>query len=907
MPVNLIVGDDGSNTLTGGAGQDLIYGFDPNGPQGHVSSIAATRVASGLTSALFVAAPPGDTDRLFIVQQTGDIRILDLKSGQVLSTPFLNVTVDSSGERGLLGLAFDPDYATNGFFYVYRTVPGSPAHNEVDRYHVSANPNVADAASATSVISLDNLSAASNHNAGWIGFGTDGDLYIAAGENANAPNSQTLSNLLGKILRIDVHSDAFPADPANNYAIPADNPFVGTAGARAEIFALGLRNPFRDSFDRATGDFYVADVGQNTWEEIDQGRSGANYGWPNVEGPQNNGGTLGPGTLTAPIYSYDHSVGQAIIGGYVYRGPSEGLQGQYFFADEVAGKVFTLRFNGSSWVATERTSLIATDAGAINNPTSFGEDGNGNLYISDFDGDVFRLTPIVLSADQNDTLHGNGGADLLYGGSGNDLLDGGAGADVLNGGPGSDTATYAASPAGVIVNLVTSHGSGGDAEGDLLNGVENLIGSALADRLTGDGSTNVFTGGAGSDIVVFDATALAAAKAQTPLFDRITDYSAAGGDQIDLSALLSPAYNHGSGQAVATLVRAVVSGTGVNLQIDTDGAANGAHWTTIARLDGVHAGNGVNVILDSSLPVGTTIAAGSFPSASNFNGDAQSDILLQRADGLPSVWLMNGKTVADSGLLFNAGPDWHLAGTGDFDGDGKADILSQRTDGLPSMWLMDGKTIVDSGALFNSGANWHAAGTGDFNSDGNADVLWQRDDGLPSIWLMNGKTVIDSAVLFNSGATWHAIGTGDFNGDGNADILWQRDDGLPSIWLMNGTTVIGSALLYNSGPDWKAIGMGDFNGDNRSDILWQRTDGLPSIWLMNGTTVADSGLLANAGATWHATGTGDFNADGKSDILAQREDGVPAIWFVDGKVITDTGTLFNSGPDWHIVPQYDLF
>jgi glucose/arabinose dehydrogenase len=438
MPgVNVIVGNDASNDLQGSAGKDLIYGFDPNGPQGQASSITATRVASGLTQPLFATAAPGDSQRLFVVEQTGAIKIIDLTSGQVLATPFLSATVDSSGERGLLGLAFDPDYATNGFFYVYRTVPGATAHNEVDRYHVSANPNVADLASGTVVINLGNLSAATNHNAGWIGFGPDNDLYIATGENANGPNSQTLSNLLGKILRIDVHSDAFPADPAANYVIPPDNPFVGTAGARGEIYAFGLRNPFRDSFDRATGDFFIADVGQNAIEEINPGIKGANYGWPSAEGPSNNP------AFTNPIFSYDHTVGQAIIGGYVYRGTSEGLQGQYFYADEVAGKVFTLRFNGSTWVSTERTSQITTDAGAINNPTSFGEDAKGNLYIVDYDGEVFRLTPQVVSADQDDTLRGFAGDDMMFGGSGNDLLDGGTGKDTMIGGPGNDRFVFA--------------------------------------------------------------------------------------------------------------------------------------------------------------------------------------------------------------------------------------------------------------------------------------------------------------------------------------------------------------------------------------------------------------------------------------------------------------------------------
>ncbi|WP_225712594.1 PQQ-dependent sugar dehydrogenase [Bradyrhizobium semiaridum] len=274
MPnANVVLGNDGINDLSGSAGRDLIYGFDPNGAQGNVGSITATRVATGLTGALYATAAPGDSGRLFVVQQNGTVRIVDLVTGQLLPTPFLTANVDANGERGLLGLAFDPDYATNGFVYAYMTVTTGGAHNEIVRYHVNpANPNTVDG--MTTVMSLGNLSSATNHNGGWIGFGPDGYLYAAVGDNANGNNAQTAANLFGKIVRIDVHADAFPADPNKNYAIPSDNMFVGTVGAAAEIFALGLRNPFRDSFDRGTGEFYIADVGASSWEEIDIGRGG---------------------------------------------------------------------------------------------------------------------------------------------------------------------------------------------------------------------------------------------------------------------------------------------------------------------------------------------------------------------------------------------------------------------------------------------------------------------------------------------------------------------------------------------------------------------------------------------------------------------------------------------------------
>src|SRR5215831_10634866 len=401
MPnVTLITGNDGSNTLQGTAGADVIYGYDPNGPQSQASAIIATRVATSFTQPLFVGAPADDTSRLFVVEKTGAIKIIDLASGQVLATPFLDVSsqILTDGERGLLGLAFDPNFATNGYFYV--DLSSTNGNTEIRRYQVSSsNPNVADPASATTILSI-NQSEFNNHKGGWLGFGPDGDLYISVGDGGGGGNplhtGQDINSLRGKILRIDVDS---PPDPGLNYHIPADNPFVGQPGAD-EIFALGLRNPWRPSFDRATGAFYIADVGQDTWEEIDIGQKGANYGWNHFEGPAlfPGGDAISTGPVVAPIYSYDHTVGHSITGGYVYRGDGEALQGQYFFADFVQGKVFTLAFNGSAWVATDRTSQIVTDIGALNLPSSFGEDGRGNLYIVDLGGNIFRLTPTVFSA-----------------------------------------------------------------------------------------------------------------------------------------------------------------------------------------------------------------------------------------------------------------------------------------------------------------------------------------------------------------------------------------------------------------------------------------------------------------------------------------------------------------------------
>ena len=503
----LVVGDNGSNTLSGSADSDLIYGFNPNGQQSQVSQINATRVASGLNQPLFAGAPPGDTHRLFLVEKGGLIKILNLDTGQVLATPFLNVStqISAAGEGGLLGLAFDPDFAQNGFFYV--NMINTSGDTEIRRFHVSAGtPNQADPGS-TLIIRIDQPDGRTNHKAGWLGFSPDdGFLYVPLGDGGGGGdpdgNAQNLNSLLGKVLRLDVHGDDFPGDATRNYAIPADNPFVGASGLD-EIWALGLRNPFRDSFDRGLGTFFIADVGQNMWEEVNIGQSGGNYGWDKFEGPDPfEPGTPTGGTAIPPIFAYDHSVGNVITGGYVYRGTSEGLQGHYFFADFGARKVFTLHFNGSTWVATERTDQILANIGTLGNISSFGEDGFGNLYAVDFDGEVFRLSPVAVSGDQADVLNGLAGADMLHGGSGNDVLNGGEGPDFLNGGPGFDFATYANAPTGIVASLTDPRINTGEAAGDIYASIEGLIGSSFDDRLFGDTAANILIGGSGDDRLI---------------------------------------------------------------------------------------------------------------------------------------------------------------------------------------------------------------------------------------------------------------------------------------------------------------------------------------------------------------------------------------------------------------------
>jgi len=364
---------------------------------------------ASLNSPLFLTAPPGNTARLFVVEKGGRIRIVNPITGQVLPTPFLNLAaqIETGGEQGLLGLAFHPNFAQNQnrFFYVYMIVAG---FSERRRYQVSnTDPDQADPSTSTLVIRvsqrLPDDSLFNNHKGGWLGFGPDGYLYAALGDGGGGGDptgrGQSLDSLLGKMLRLDVNNDEFPADPARNYAIPVDNPCVGQAGVAGEIWSIGLRNPWRPSFDRGTGDFYIADVGQNDREEVNISTSadgagrGINYGWDVMEGrlcfPSN--ATCGSTGLTLPAVEYDHGSGCSISGGYVYRGSSvpalQALRGTYFYGDFCTGFVRSFRLvNG---VVTEHVTWPLFP-GSI---TSFGEDAAGELYIMTSGGGLFRIAP----------------------------------------------------------------------------------------------------------------------------------------------------------------------------------------------------------------------------------------------------------------------------------------------------------------------------------------------------------------------------------------------------------------------------------------------------------------------------------------------------------------------------------
>ncbi|MBC7927857.1 MAG: PQQ-dependent sugar dehydrogenase [Bryobacteraceae bacterium] len=349
-----------------------------------------SRVATGLSSPTEIETPRSDgTNRLFVVEQRGTIRIV--QNGLVLPEPFLNIasTISAGGERGLLGLAFAPRFAANQRFYIYYTDPqGSIV---ISRMRVStSDPNRADPASEEVLLRVAH-SQFSNHNGGRLAFGPDGFLYAGLGDGGGGGDplgsGQRLNTLLGKLIRIDVESTG-----SGPYTSPSSNPFVNRAGALPEIWAYGLRNPWRFSFDTQNGDLYIADVGQNALEEINfqpaSSAGGENYGWNRTEGTQcyPTPGTCDQSGLTRPVFEYNHSVGVSVTGGYVYRGRGlPALQGSYIYADFARGQIWALRNTPSGW-----ENQLLTNSGL--QISAFGVDQQGEIYIASYSqGSLYRL------------------------------------------------------------------------------------------------------------------------------------------------------------------------------------------------------------------------------------------------------------------------------------------------------------------------------------------------------------------------------------------------------------------------------------------------------------------------------------------------------------------------------------
>jgi glucose/arabinose dehydrogenase len=536
----VINGDNGSNALQGTEAPEIVYGFTSHSQE---ASIQATKIASGFTwpaLVLAMTAPPNDPDHLFIVQRNGVIKVLEVATGEVMTTPFLDISsegIPMTGEQGMLGLAFDPDYDANGHVYVYVSTPSGDV--EIRRYTTSDDdPYIIDPNSKHVIKTIDFPEGTTKHRSGWIDFGPDGYLYVAVGDAENGANAQRLSNPFGKILRLDVRGDDYPDDPSQNYAVPEDNPqtIAGIAGdARGTgIYAAGLRNPWKGSFDRATGDLYISDVGDRRAEEINLIQAGANYGWSQIEGyfdqdkyPH----------FANPIHAYNREEGTTVVGGYVYRGQEDAFHGQYVFGDYNKSRVWTMSTGGSPRTVVDITEDVGKDLGRLRNPVVFGEDALGNLYMATAGdtADIVRLTPQTRTLDGDDVIDAAGGDDVVYagagddrvfGGTGNDTLSGMNGSDSLDGGSGQDRmlggsgndiyvvdhvkdmvvekagdgkdtiktkVSYALSDAMSVEVLWTTNTAGAAAI--------NLTGNKLDNQISGNAGINILSGRGGSDMI----------------------------------------------------------------------------------------------------------------------------------------------------------------------------------------------------------------------------------------------------------------------------------------------------------------------------------------------------------------------------------------------------------------------
>lgn len=402
------------------ANRDNVYDFTVNVSDGAQSAsravsvtvsnragrVSTRRVGQGFSQPVYLLGRGDGTGRVLVVQKTGLVRSLDPVTGTTEAGNFMDVSsqISTDSERGLLGLVLAPDFATSGIVYACLTATDGAV--QIRKFTVSGGV----AAGGGDIILSIPHSAAANHNGGWLGVDADGNLVLAVGDGGGAGDpegdAQNTSSLLGKIVRIDPRSDAYPADPNRDYTIPAGNPFASGGGA-PEVWHWGLRNPFRAGFDRTTGNLYIGDVGQAAVEEIDLVRpsdGGLNFGWNIREGTQayNGGATAG---LTNPVAEYTHGTGalqgRTVIGGYVYRGPVTALRGEYVFGDYINRRIWSLPATSmiqgatlANTAFTDRTAAFVPAAGTIGGFVSFGEDDMSNLYIVDLDGEIFMVDEV---------------------------------------------------------------------------------------------------------------------------------------------------------------------------------------------------------------------------------------------------------------------------------------------------------------------------------------------------------------------------------------------------------------------------------------------------------------------------------------------------------------------------------
>jgi glucose/arabinose dehydrogenase len=774
-----------------------------------IGDFNVVRVADGLDQPLYVTAPPDDASRLFIVEKnTGAIKILDLNSGNVLAQPFLDLpdtSLSTVSEQGLLGLAFDPDYAINGYFYINYTAAGTGA-TVVERYQVSLNANIADPNSGTTIITY--AQPADNHNGGWIGFGPDGFLYIASGDGGGNAltqnNAQDTNSLLGKILRIDVSADAFPGDPSRFYRVPSSNPYVGSAGAD-EIFSYGLRNPWRMSFDRVTGDLWLGDVGEAQREEINVipagGFGNQNFGWKVMEGDiafdSSDPNNPPPNSLvfTDPIHVYPHTGapdgGSSVTGGYVYRGPVSSLNGVYFFGDFTSSQIWALRYDGSNITDFANvTGSLTPDVGTINSIASFGEDAAGNLYVVDLGGEIFRLEPSTTASGFSGTVYLDANGD--------NVIDAGEGL-------GSITVTISG-PGGVVQTQSVTHGAfafDGLADGTYTFSVDSSdadlpAGAVLDTSRTPNGRTFVVSGGVAS-------ASLDSRFVNLPTSPRVVSGPGAGhapwvraldssGNQV-MSFL---AYDEGFTGGVRVAM-GDVNGDSFDDFITAAGPGGGPH---VKVYDGVTGAEIASFFAyDAAFTGGVWVAAG------DINGDGDVDIITGAgAGGGPHVIAFDFDTLTPIQSYFAYDPAFAggvTVGVSDVDDNGVLDILTGAgAGGGPHVKAFDGVTGAELRSFFAydpafAGGVFVAGGITTSGAD--TIITGAGAGGGPHVKVFDGSTLAERLSFFAYDPAFSGgvrVAGGDTNFDSQFDVITGAGPGGgPHVRSFDGQT--GGPLAFS--------------------------------------------------------------------------------------------------------------
>jgi glucose/arabinose dehydrogenase len=731
---------DASGAAGGPSNGTIMRGGASNGPAwssdtpfgSSIEEVEVQPFVSGLSSPIDIVTPPDGSGRLFVVQQGGAIRII--QNGALVGTPFLtlgNPPVLGGGERGLLSMVFHPNYATNGYFYVFYTASSPSGALTIARYSRSAgNPMLADPGSASVLLQIPH-GTYDNHNGGKLLFGPDGFLYLTTGDGGSGDDplnsGQTLSTLLGKLLRIDVN-----AGPP--YAIPPDNPFVGVAGASQEIFAYGLRNGWRASFDRLTGDLYIGDVGQGQREEIDllplASPGGENFGWRVWEGTRCNrtAGECAAVAQVPPILEYEHSAadagtgfcGGSVTGGYRYRGAVVGgLASRYVFTDYCTGRMWHAWLDDAG--AWQRS--IFADTG-LHIPT-FGEDANGEILFAS-SGTIYRFAAWNGRLARLPDLNGDVRSDLVW----RNRMNGSTALWLMNGVSPTLTQTVMTDANWVVTHVGAL--SGGNAR-------------ELVWRHRANGSTALWT---------LNGTAVTAASiAYTNpnwTVTHVADFDGNGRDDLLWR-------NTATGQVAIWLMNGIAATAAGAINVDPN-------WSVAYTGD--------------------------------FNGDGRADLVWRNGvTGQTAIWLMNGLGTTGSAVI-QTNPDWTVTQVGNFNGDAMTDLLwrNDKT-GETAVWLMNGLATPTT-AIVLADVNWNATHVADFDGNGRSDIVWRNQGtGQTAIWLMNGLVPSSTAIVYGD-RRWSVVHARDLNGDGRADLVWgNAETGQTSAWLMNGTGVSSSAFV----------------------------------------------------------------------------------------------------------------